>query len=67
MKLNKYFFLLALVLNVLIVGAQPSIIPLPREYKAGSDSFNLNNNVALVVKDGAFADEANYLQKELLK
>lgn len=67
MKLNKYFFLAAFVINVSLVAAQPSIIPLPREYKAVNDSFNLNHNVALVISDPAFADEANYLQKEVLK
>ncbi|OJU23802.1 MAG: beta-hexosaminidase [Sphingobacteriales bacterium 41-5] len=67
MIFNKYFLLAVLTVAGLLADAQPSIIPLPTEYKLSNDSFALDNNVALVIADAAFEDEGNYFQMQLLK
>ena len=67
MKLNHVALWVVCTLGFLCADGQPPIIPLPKEYKAINDSFNLNSGVALVIAEAALADEGYYLQKELLK
>lgn len=65
---QKFFIaFLALFCTIVTINAQPSIIPMPKEYKAIKDSFKLDNSVALVVTEPSFSDEGYYLQKEVLR
>lgn len=67
MKFIKLLLPAAFAMATLMLNAQPPIIPAPKHYKALQDSFLLNNDVAIVFSDKTLADEAQFLQKELLK